>query len=144
MLSEISKKDKQWRDYAYNLTGSKDVGDEVVQEMYLKLLDVCKELNDFYVILTIRSVYIDYLRENKRIKLVELPMYIHNDEAFELDDEESWILNNLTHTEKVLLTLNQVKSLRKIEKELNINYGLVYRIIKDVKDRSKQLRNGKK
>ena len=39
MLLELSKKDKKWRHIALKLCGNKDLADDIVQEMYLKLHD---------------------------------------------------------------------------------------------------------
>ena len=37
ILAELAKKDAQWRKMAFQICKDKDLADELVQEMYLKL-----------------------------------------------------------------------------------------------------------
>ncbi len=49
-ILELSKKDKKWRHIALKLCGNKELADDIVQDMYLKLHDK-EDLKDFYVVL---------------------------------------------------------------------------------------------
>lgn len=87
MLDELSKKDKKWRRLALSITKDKDEADEIVQEMYIKIHDLNKEMvNDFYVYYTMKHIF--YSRLKKR----EIPIDIE----FEILLSDSRINNNYT------------------------------------------------
>ena len=58
MIEQLAKKDTYWRRIAYNICKNKMLADDLVQDMYLALSNVTKEINDFYVIIVIRNIYL--------------------------------------------------------------------------------------
>ena len=142
-LKEISKKDHLWRRYALKLSGDKFMADDLVQEMYLRVFKIEKEINDFYIMLTIRSIFFDKKKKKKNQIMVYLEDYDSllgteddPEKKFEINDEQKKILedyNKLPFHQKQLIKESYSKSLRRIEKEFNINYGFAYREIKKAK-----------
>lgn len=135
-LKELSKKDKYWRKVAYNICKDSMLADDIVQDMYLKLYDKNNKINDFYVILTIRSLFIDYCRNNKTISLDRLFYLEDNVNTFEPDDYEIDILESfesLPFHQREFIEESYNKSIREIAKDLNIDYGFVFREIKKAK-----------
>ena len=135
MLEELSKKDKFWRQVAYNISKDKDIADELVQEMYIKMHDFKKDVNDFYIIIVIRNLFLDLCRKKKRFVNID-DINISNGAVFELDDYHNDIINsakNLKFYELELLDMSGEHSLRDLSKRYNINYQTINRIITKAK-----------
>lgn len=137
-IQKASQNDKLWRYYALKLAGNKNDADEVVQEMYLKVAKIKKEINEFYILLIIKSVFFDQKKKKKRIVYME-PGFLQTffkQEEFEIDDQQKSAIDKfekLPFHQKELIIESYDKSLRAIEKEFNINYGFVHREIKKAK-----------
>jgi RNA polymerase sigma factor (sigma-70 family) len=136
MLEKLALKDTQWRNIAYSICKDRMLSDDLTQEMYLRLMHIEKEINDFYIILTIKNLYIDHLKQqSKTIPLDKLDFSFEtkiND--FSLTDREREILNdfnNLKFYEREIIELASEKSLRKIAKEYNLHYAFVFRTKRD-------------
>ena len=130
ILDELSKKDKEWRKAAYVICKDKMLADDLVQEMYFKLMDRTK-WNDYFVFITLRNLFLDHLRKQKDIRLEELHYIEDRSEVFEPDDEEQKILDAFDKLDwvqkELLLERANGMSLRDIQKRYNINYGYTYR-----------------
>lgn len=138
-LGEVSKKDEHWRRYALKLTGDPFLADDLVQDMYLKIQNINREVNDFYIILIIKSIFIDLKRKKKFVFCVEdgylQKLHEENqmDDIFEVNDQQKKIIdeyNKLPFHQKELILESYFKSLRQIETEFNINYGYIHRELK--------------
>lgn len=136
MLHELAKKDKYWRKIAFNICKDKFLADDLVNDMYLALANCNKEINDFYVIVVIKNLFLYHIKQNKMIdlELVKEPIT----EIFEIDDNEKEILDSLKWWEVELIEMNQQYSLREMQQQLNINYAFIYRTIKKIKDGKKK------
>lgn len=147
MLEELAKKDAYWRKIAFNICKDRYLADDLVNEMYLKLHDCKKQINDFFVIIVIRNIFLDLKRKKGTLHLDDYYNLEAEVNEFEVDDIDQIILdayNELTFSERELILLASEMSLRDIEKEYNINYGFVYRKVKFAKDKIKDKVNGKK
>ena len=131
MLNEIYKKDKYWRTIAFAICKDKDLADDLVQDMYLKIFDITKSIDDYYIISIIRNLFLDLCRKkNEDISIDLIYNLAENNNSYEFDDNDLKILNKadkLKWWQKKLLEENFDKSLRQIETEFNINYGFIYR-----------------
>lgn len=135
-LNIISKKNKKWISYANSLTKDMDEAKDIVQDMYLKMYNVDKEVDDFYVIATIRNIFFNKVKQKS--KTVPLVFDIEVDSSYEINDEELDLINkfnDLKFYERILITENLDKSVRNIAKEYNVNYMFVYRKIKEAKNK---------
>lgn len=130
-LKEVSKKDKYWRAVALNICKDKSLADDLVQDMYLKVNEIDKEINDFYIITIINNLFIDVCRKNKNeLDVSELYNLVDTVYNYEFNDRDVTVLeraNKLTWFQTKLLSENYDKSIRQIESEYNINYGFIYR-----------------
>jgi len=135
MLEELAKKDTLWRKKALQICKDKDLADEIVQEMYLRFYTK-NNLNtdEFYIIATLRNLFIDHKNKPYNSELKEIPIY----EKFEPDDRELEILQNLNWHEIELIEMNYEKSIRKIARELNCCHNFVRREIIKAKKRLTQ------
>jgi len=132
MIEKLCIKDKFWRIVAYRICKDKFKADDIVQEMYLKLYDCKKEINDFYVIITMRNIFLQDLKKEKL--LIPIDWFdFSSTQTFEIDDAESDLIKSLKWYEKELIEMSYDKSLREIQKELNINRGFVHRILQKSK-----------
>lgn len=141
MLDEIVKKHKLWLSMAIGICKDTDLANDLVQEMYIKILSYNKELNDFYIYYTIKHIFIDYLRTNERRTKAENKynyLYTEINEIQLEENEEKKIPDCLTWVEQQILIHRHDKSCRDIEKEFNINFLKVHRIEKKAKEKIKQ------
>ena len=138
MLEELSKKDALWREIAYKICRDRSISDEVTQEMYMRFLRNPKEsVNDYYVALVIKSVYLNMLKTDKHISINEFHYIEDKQTDFEPNDEEYNILeliDGLSWTQKELLSEVYDRSYREIQDIYNINYGYIYKQVKNAKD----------
>ena len=136
MLQELSKKDSYWRSIAFNICKDKYLSDDLVNDMYLKLADCQKEINDFYVIIVIKNLFLDYVKQTKTVDLEYYKEPIND--LFEIDDKQKDLIDSLEWWEKELIEMTYNSSLRKVANELNINYAFVHRVIKRAKNGKKK------
>ena len=140
MLQELAKKDKYWRQTAYYICKDKSLADDLVQEMYLKLADVKKQINDFYVILTIKNLFLDTCRKNKKeITFADLSFIDYSKEQYEPDDNDKFVLDLIEQNSEwwqiELLEMSNDHSLRELEERYNINYSFIFRSLKKIKSK---------
>jgi len=132
-INELAKHDTKWREIAFKITWDKTKADDLVQDMYLKLMDKDKDLNDYYVTMTLKSLFIDDIRRNSKTLRLSRDMDIKEDvnsSSFEPTDEEKAILDkirSLPYIQQEFIAESYDNSLREIESIYNINYGFIYR-----------------
>lgn len=139
MLETLCLKDKYWRNVAFKICKDKILADDLVSEMYLKLADCKKEINDSYVIVTIKNIFLQEIKTKKTVSIDKF-YDIEDTEPFELDDIEQEILQNIYWVAKDYIELNETMSLREMAKELNTNYAFIYRTIKKEKEKWQEKR----
>ena len=133
MLLELSKRDLEWRKIALKICNNKQTADEIVQEMYMKIDGIQpKTINTSYVSFCMYHIFIDMVRRSKRsceisdiIKRV-IPSDGINDEEYEILNK----FHKLPWYQSELILESQGKSLRKLEKELNVNYMFIHLTLK--------------
>jgi len=136
MLNELAKHDIKWRQIARRITnGNRTLADDIVNEMYLRRFnnDRGQAVNEYYIVLTMKSIYLNYKKTNKLICVNELRINEPIEPEFEVDDEcQKFInrFNNLTYKEKELIELSYDHSLRDIQEQYNIDYSYSFRTLK--------------
>lgn len=154
MLEELAKKDKRWREIALNICKCKDLADEIVNQMYLRIYDKNPDkdkLTEWYIITTLRNLFIDYCKQKKHQSIETLYYLPDNQTDKTFCDEEIELLlianDKLKWWEKQLLIESYDKSLRQIQKDFNINYQFVSRHTKKARNiviEHKLKKNGKR
>lgn len=137
MLEQLAIKDKQWRQIAFKICKDKMLADDLVSEMYIKLANNTKNINDFYVIVTIKNLFLQYLKSRKTVYIDNF----HNlttDSEFEPDDKQKKVLDNIYWVARDYIELNETMSLREMGKILNTNHRFIHGIIKKEKQKWKQ------
>jgi len=136
MLEELCKRDKDWRRMAFHICKSKDIADDIVQDMYLKFSNYNKVLNDYYVFFAIKSIFLDYLRKEKT--KVELNENLCNFDEYDFEQDKIKELalekvKQLPYFEKELLTVTQEISQRQLARETDISFIVINQTIKKTK-----------
>lgn len=128
MLEKLAEKDKLWRSIAYRITNNKDSADELVQNMYLRVLDYdvdTAKLTNVFVKVVLYNLFKDSKKNiynTISIEDVNLEKNVTNNEDFSYSDED-------------LTLLKKINKLSKYEKDiLALNYDLSYRKIADIKE----------
>lgn len=137
-FQEITKSDKKWRRIAYKICKNKSFADDLVQDMYLNIIDYPKPMSEYFVITCIKNLFLNHVTKKKTIQTVT---YHPNIESpletlkYEIDDEERKILEKFRklewHKREFLKEKAEGESLRAIQKKYNINYGFIYRETKE-------------
>lgn len=157
MIEFLALKDSFWRKTAFIICKDKMLSDDLVNDMYLKLHDCNKEINDFYVIRTIRNLFLDHIKSNKNISIDNFYNLAENNNTFEPTDYELSIIEDcekLSYLQNGLLKESYDLSVRQIsEKYQHINYGLIHRELDKARKtilgndidlyKNKRLKNGK-
>jgi DNA-directed RNA polymerase specialized sigma24 family protein len=113
--------------------------------MYLKVYEASLkrklDINDYYIIITIRNIFLDYCKENNKSVSLDLINDLEcTNRTFEPTDKQLKALNSLSFLERELLTLKETMSYHEIQRKFNINYQFSRRVILEVKRKN----NGKK
>lgn len=144
MLETLAKKDEFWRKVSLNICKDKELADDIVQEMYIKLCDSKKELNDYYVIIVIRNLFIDRCKKKRTANIEDYSFLSVPQEETEADDHDREIIINLKWWEKEIITMCYDHSQREVARILNINYGFVHRVVKKARTKWEDQKNNQK
>ena len=143
MLEQLAKKDKDWRKMAYQICGDKMTADDLVQDMYIKMANCQKEVNEYYIIRVMINLFKDGIKSNN--KFTELSdNIVSSHSTFELDDKEFKFVKGLKWWEKELLELSHDNSCGQIERDYKIHRKFVERILKKTKDQWQDQKNNTK
>jgi len=65
MLEKLAENHKKWVAIAYKFCNCKETANDIVQDMYLKMYDMNKEVDEGYIYFVIRSIFIESKRKQK-------------------------------------------------------------------------------
>jgi DNA-directed RNA polymerase specialized sigma24 family protein len=124
---------------AFQICKSKDLADELVQNMYIKLSERTIPVTDGYIFVTLRSLFYDSLKNND--------ILIDDFSKFEVEDEEycegidySELSKDLTWYERTMFEQSTLLGQRELSRQTGIHIQTIHRINKMVKNKL----NGKK
>lgn len=118
ILEILYEKHSTWVKYVVSFGCRVDVAEDFVQEMYIKIYNYSKkkdndlmynekEVNYFFVYVTLKNMYYDNLRRNKKITIIPI--------------EEVVVLDNVEYSEKVFNEQSKALSLWVEELDAEIN-----------------------
>lgn len=151
MLTQLAKRDKDWRKMALHICRDKSLADDLVQDMYLKLANVNKEVNATYIYFTIKSIFLDEIKKDKEI-LYNFENYNEISDEYCLDyDNETQTdidlinecLENSSLAEKVIFINTVEDGIRKFSRESNISIRTVQSYRTKFKEKVWQQKNKK-
>ena len=146
----LTDNDSLWQKMAYNISKDKHLAKDLVQDMYLKLLDK-KDIDEGYVFMTLRNDFYNRCKKKK----IQIPYgdlsYLGktNDGLDELENRKELIkfLNSqdyISWYEREVLYITHHYSLRDAEKETGVYYGVLnYHKTKALKKIKQNLENGR-
>jgi DNA-directed RNA polymerase specialized sigma24 family protein len=79
MLEELAKNHDKWLRMAMSICGNRDKANDLTQDMYVKLHDCTKDINEWYIYVVMKSIFIDEIRANK-IKRLDINSIIIADD----------------------------------------------------------------
>jgi hypothetical protein len=109
MLELLAKEHTLWIKMVVNMGCSKDVAEDIVQEMYIKLHRLIKdenkimyndeEVNRFYVFVTLKNLYVDYRKAKGKYNFFEFDErddVIDDEDSTDRDEAFSNLMNSIT------------------------------------------------
>jgi DNA-directed RNA polymerase specialized sigma24 family protein len=139
MLKELAKKDAQWRKMAFQICKDKDLADELVQEMYLKLYQNTNLIKEGYIYTVLRNLFYDYTKSQKDIIIDFSNIEIEDTEYIEPVDYFQ-LMKGLTWYERTMFELSTLVGQRELSRQTGIHLQTIHRVNKMVKSKI----NGKK
>jgi len=139
MLEELAKKDAQWRKMAFQICKDKDLADELVQEMYLKLYENTNLIKDGYIYTVLRNLFYDYTKQQKDI-IVDFSNIEIEDEIYIEPIDYKALIKGLTWYERTMFELSTLVGQRELSRQTGIHIQTIHRVNKMVKSKI----NGKK
>ena len=138
MLEKLALKHDLWVKMARGICKDVYLADDLVSEMYLKFseYDNEKEVNEYYVYYAIKHLFVNWLREEKKLQATEI---YDNLTIFEEDEEKIMfdVPDCISWVEKQILLLRQEMSGHEISRKYHIHSSKVYRIERVAKEKIK-------
>jgi DNA-directed RNA polymerase specialized sigma24 family protein len=163
LLKMLGEKHKDWCAMVGSFGCPYDLVEDIVQEMYLRMYKYVDnperimynetEVNTYFVYVTLRNMYLDYVRIKKRINVVHSDDFDVN--RYDTDPNEAEeLLQDLTkqiwkeveswhwYDEKMFsIYMNTDMSMRTLSKETRISLRSIFNTIKNGKERIKDSLN---
>ena len=135
MLEILAKNNTLWLKMAYDISKDRDTAKDMVQDMYLKLHKIEKEINNSYVYFTLKSLYNDSKKQKtikNRIDCVDFNDFDFNLIAEFLDWDQLNSINdfyerlniefdNLRSHEQIIIYHSTDDGLRKFSRDSGIS-----------------------
>jgi DNA-directed RNA polymerase specialized sigma24 family protein len=138
-IKELSEKDAKWRKMAFQICKDKDLADELVQEMYLKLYQNTNLIKEGYIYTVLRNLFYDYTKSQKDIIIDFSNIEIEDTEYIEPVDYLQ-LMKGLTWYERTMFELSTLVGQRELSRQTGIHLQTIHRVNKMVKSKI----NGKK
>ena len=137
MLERYAVNDQLYKAYAYKICGSNELKHDLVNDMYIELHNLLTKDNqrtfsNRFIFLTIRSIYINGIREDLKMPKAELIDIEDKEENYSCNTSSrrlaiSKALDLLPFYDRELLLKTHEKSLRKIAKDIGVHYVTLHK-----------------
>ena len=135
ILQELAKKDAQWRKMAFQICKDKDLADELVQEMYLKLYQNTNLIKDGYIYTVLRNLFYDYAKTQKDLIVDFSNIEILDDGDYIEPIDYKALIKGLTWYERTMFELSTLVGQRELSRQTGIHIQTIHRINKMVKSK---------
>ena len=135
ILAELAKKDAQWRKMAFQICKDKDLADELVQEMYLKLYQNTNLIKEGYIYTVLRNLFYDYTKQQKDILIDFSNIEILDDGDYIEPIDYKALIKGLTWYERTMFELSTLVGQRELSRQTGIHIQTIHRINKMVKSK---------
>lgn len=143
MLEQLAKRDKDWRTFAYSICKDKSLADDLVQDMYIYFSNKNGEYKDSYIKTSIFHLFLQTIKKESVFTSLDNIDVVDKSNPYEYNDKEKELIDSLKWYEKELIELSYEKSFHEIQRELNINYQFVRRILNKTKQKWKDQKSNK-
>jgi DNA-directed RNA polymerase specialized sigma24 family protein len=153
-LQKVALKHKTWVRTVISFGCDPAIAEDIVQEAYIKInkliekgLDISygEEINYFYVYKTLKTLYGDLLRQNKKIKKVDidaLNKYIieeeeqikHVDVSKKMQELNNFLDSIYWYDRKVFEIISSGVTIAELSRKTNITYASLYNTYRNVKN----------
>ena len=145
MLEQLAQRHNEWLKLAFNICKNKEYSKDLVQDMYIKIYNSGKEIeeiNECYIYFIMRNQFLNEIKDEKRF--VDFDVAILN----EIDEEYNFIadikeqvtietlqkeFNKLTWYEKQMIDLTQEFGQRGLSRETGIHIQTIHNTTKKIK-----------
>jgi RNA polymerase sigma factor (sigma-70 family) len=135
MIEKLAVNHKQWINYALKVCGNLDDANDLVQDMYIKMHTIDKEVNSSYIYCVIKNIYLDQYRKNK---VREKTIFIQ--EEFEEQNEDIDLtiaydeaLNELKTYKQLIVNFSTKDGVNSFARDSGISRATVIRIRNEFK-----------
>ena len=150
----IANKHKEWLEICMSFGCKKELAEDLTQEMYIKImlliekkgLDIMyneKEINYYYIFKTLKTLFYDYKRKGKNIKLVSIDnLQISESDVNYIEPYskvEKALSNMYWYDRKVFEIIQGGESIAEFSRKSKIQYYSLYNTYKKVKNKLKKL-----
>ena len=151
----VAKKHKEWIKIVISFGCDKEIAEDIVQEMYIKIqlklekgLDIMygKEINYYYIFKTLKSLFYDLKRKGKNITIVNIEDNINDfntEMVINYDSEYEKITDSLSemywYNRKVFEIINGGEKIAELSRKSGIPYYSLYNTYNKVKSKLKKL-----
>ena len=151
----VAKKHKEWIKIVISFGCDKEIAEDIVQEMYIKIqlkldkgLDIMygKEINYYYIFKTLKSLFYDLKRKGKNITIVNIEDNINDFNTqmdINYDSEYEKITDSLSemywYNRKVFEIINGGEKIAELSRKSGIPYYSLYNTYNKVKSKLKKL-----
>ena len=149
----VADKHKTWIEIVSSFGCTNETSEDLVQEMYIKIqkklvkgLDIMynDEINYYYIFKTLRTLFLDFKRKGKNIKMVNIDDVdidksisdIDYDKAYEIVQEE--LKTMYWYDRKVFEIINGGESIAEFSRKSFIHYYSLYHTYNKVKEKLKK------
>ena len=150
----LAKKHKTWIEIVCSFGCNKTIAEDIVQEMYIKVLlklenglDIMyeQEINYYYIFKVLKTLYIDLKRKGKNITIVNIEDTNLSQYDYDVDYDEAYgkikdeLKNMFWYDRKVFEIVNEGESIAEFSRKSYIEYFSLYNTYRKVKEKLKKL-----
>lgn len=153
IIKKIFEKHESWIGIVSSFGCNKVTAEDIVQEMYIKILlklkdgldiiYVDEEVNYYYIFKTLRTLFIDLKRKEKNLTYQEINncMLLSQDANFKsvYEDVQNTLNELYWYDKKIFDIINSGETIASLSRKTGIKYYSLYNTYKKVKEKLKQL-----
>ena len=145
MLEKLAENHKKWVAIAYKFCNCKETANDIVQDMYIKMYEINKDVDDGYIYFVIRSIFIEQKRKQKEFAydFDAIEYYVNKNEfnivkqnnTFEDLKKECYdqAYKKLDKHEKVIIHFSSTMGLREFARNSELSISLIQKTKRKLK-----------
>ena len=149
----VAEKHKTWIEIVSSFGCTNETSEDLVQEMYIKIqkklvkgLDIMynDEINYYYIFKTLRTLFLDFKRKGKNIKMVNIDDVDIDKSISDIDYDKAYLIvqeelkTMYWYDRKVFEIINGGESIAEFSRKSFIHYYSLYHTYNKVKDKLKK------